>query len=218
MKMDSLKSMGRRQFAFGAVKVWGAILLASVTGTASLTLIGCGITIQDIENWIPTGKSAIANLLNLLGAAGVIPLGVGTMAAALLTSVTNALDDVLADIQQWQSSGNAALLSKIQVLLQSVSTQLSDFLSPLPIPSAISTLISGLLGLILSTIAGFIATVAQKVGSTPAGATASARRTIAMRSTGHTIAVEPLKIGRDEFVKRFNRQIDAAGKSEFAIK
>ena len=206
--MQKVNDLGRRAF--------NSMLLAFLA-FGSMAAKGCDSVLSEIQTWVPIGISAVGNLLNLLGSFGVIPVGAGTAAAMLLSSITTIFNDVLADIQAWNANPTNSTLQKIQAELQSISGQLSAFVASLTIPNAKwAQLVAALLGLILSTLAGYISQLAQKIGST-ASAAASAVRTKVMMQSGPVVVVEPIKRKPEQFKKEYNADLDAAGFSTFEI-
>lgn len=205
--------MKRREF----VKSLGGVWLALVAVGSTLFLAGCDV-VDELQTYVPIGIDAVTQLLNLLGSFGIIPLGAGTAAAALLQAITTAFNDVLADIKIWKATPSSSTLQKVQAELQSISQQLSAFVSQLNIPNTKwAQLVASVLSLILSQIAGYVAGIANKMGATPAASVATARRTITMQR-GTTLAIEPKARKAPEFRNQFNTQMDAAGYSQFEIR
>jgi hypothetical protein len=184
---------------------------------SAVMMAGCP-TLEDLSDWAQTGILAVTALLNLLGSFNIIPVGAGTAAATLIAAVTLAFNDIVADVKTYNATPSDTLLQKIQATLQQISTQVSGFISALPIPDgAAEKLISSLLTLLLTTIAGFIAEVAQKMGSSPATAAATARRTVPMGSSHATLVIEPIHIGKAKFVRQWNGITHSAGHQEADI-
>lgn len=207
-----MQMMGRRTFGKMIATMWlGAVMMVSMAAK------GCN-AIADIQAWLPVGLQAIQNLLNLLGSFGVIPVGTGTAAAALLSKITEIFDDVKTDIALWNATPTNSTLQKIQAELQSISMQLSNFVATLVIPdNKVVQIVAGLLGLVLSTIAGFIAEIAQKMGTSASTANAQVRTKVMMRHQASAVIVEPVHRNADQFKKAYNQQLDAAGLSKFDI-
>lgn len=204
--------MRRRDFMKSVSGLW----LGLVAISSTLFLAGCDV-VDELATYVPIGIQAVTQLLNLLGSFGIIPLGTGTAAAALLQVITTAFQDVLADIKLWKANPSNTLLQNIQSELQAISQQLSAFVAQLAIPnSKWLQLVTAVLGLILSQLAGYIAGIAKQMGSTTATAVATSRRTITLRQ-GSTIAVEPSHRRVAEFRKEFNAQVHAAGFTQFEI-
>lgn len=206
---------GRRGFIQTMASAW---LMLTLAGSA-LWLQACSAAdvITDIATYVPIGIAAVNSLLNLLGSFGVIPVGAGTAASALLATITAAFNAVLATIKEYQATPTTTLLSKIQDLLQSISDNVSSFVAALKISdNKVVQLIGALLSLFLTTLAGFISALAAKMGATPAAAAAASRRKIMMQS-GTAVVVEAKYRNAAEFKKQFNAKLVAAGKSQFEI-
>jgi hypothetical protein len=204
----------RRKFAKMVGSAW---LLAFAVGS-TLFVAGCGVW-ADIIAYAPVGISAVTSLLNLLGSFGIIPVGTGTAAAALISSITTLWNDVVADVKIYQSEpASATLAKKIEDELQSISTQISQFLANLNLgTSAQAQLIQALLSLILTTIAGFISAVAAKSGVPIATAKALSRRKVMLQGTA-VLVIEPVYRNRQQFMQEFNATLNGAGQSQFDVK
>jgi len=207
--------LSRRKFS----QMLGSISFLCFADLGALFIGGCSTVWQDIIAYAPVGISAVTNLLNLLGTFGIIPVGSGTAAAALISSITTLFNDVVADVKLYQSEpANATLAQKIQDELQAIGTQVSSFLAGLTFlgTSTEAKIIQALLSLFLSTLAGFISAVAAKAGAAAQQAIARSRRTVMIG--GQTLLIEPKYRKRAEFVKEWNAEVDAAGHSEIELK
>ena len=205
----------RRGFIQVMMSWW---LLAISMGTA-VWFKACSLTdvLADIKAWLPAGVSAVTNLINLLGTAGVIPVGTGTAAAALLSLITTTFQEVLAAITEYQTLPQTTTLQKIQSLLQAASDHVAAFVADLKISdNKIVQLVGALISLFATTISGFIASIAAKMGASVSAAAAQTRRSIAMQS-GPSIVVEPHYRNRSTFVHDFNKAADNAGHPEIEI-
>lgn len=210
----------RRGFIKTIVSMW---MLATAMGSAVwLQACSAADVLADITAYIPVGIAGITNLLNLLGSLGIIPLGVGTAAAAVLATISGLFATVKATITEYQQlvaagTPNPSLLVKIQDLLQSISDNIANFVAPLKISdSKIVQLIGALLSLILTTLAGFMAALAKMAGTPTATAAAKVRRTIAMQS-GSSLVVEAKYRTASQFESQYNKLMDGAGHQESEI-
>lgn len=191
------------------------LMLACAVGS-SFFVAGCTVW-DDIVQYAPAGIAAVTNLLNLLGSFGIIPVGTGTAAAALISAITLLWNDVVADVKLYKADANASLAQKIEDELQQISTQIMAFLGGLNLGSGTAAKVAqALISLILSTIAGFISSVAAHAGASTAAARALSRRTFAMG--GHVIVIEPKYLDRAKFVKQWNSTVDQAGHPEAELK
>lgn len=202
----------------GFTKLMGAVSLLSLAEWQALFLSGCSNVWDDIIAYAPVGISAVTNLLNLLGSFGIIPVGSGTAAAALISAITTGWNDVVADVKLYQSEpANATLAQKIEDELQAISNQVTAFRANLNLgTSTEAKIIQALLSLILTTIAGFISAVAAKAGVPTAAAIKKSRRTVIVG--GQSLVIEPKYRKRSEFVKEWNAAVDQAGHAEIEIK
>lgn len=209
--MDMQKMLGRRLF--------GKILFAGFVMANAMRETGCSMAdvIAELKQWVPLGISAVTSLLNLLGTFGIIPLGAGTIAAGLISNITTIFNDVLADIATWTATPSDSLLTKISNELQAISGQLSTFIGTLTIGNTKwASLVESLLSLFLSTIAGYVAGIAQKMGASAATANAQARRKV-MMATRPALVVEPVRRKAADFRKEFNKQVEAAGYPQYDL-
>ena len=127
--------------------------------------------------------------------------------------------DVLAAIDQYNNAPAAdktTLLAKISLILsdlsQNIQTFVSDVLPSLSGNTALA-LVTGLISLILSTLAGF----AAQLPTPPAGAVgAHAHR--AARAVPAGIVIAPKVLSRKNFVKQYNALCASNGHAEISLR
>lgn len=190
--------MNRRVFVGTLTKSAAAVAIGS-----ALMVEGCN-TIQDIENWIPTGESAVNAILSILTANGV-PISVPITAAVAL--VETALNDLLAAAKEYQSATPPPVgaLAKIQAALAAVSDQFQNFVSQLSgIAGTVLQTVIALVKVIISTIGGFV----SQLPSSP---------TLMARLNAHpTVAAPPVQRSNDQFKHTWNDQLQAASRTGVA--
>lgn len=201
----------------GFTKLFFSGMALVLTEWQALFLSGCANVWDDIIAYAPVGIAAVTNLLNLLGSFGIIPVGTGTAAAALISSITVIWNDVKADVALYQANASATLATKIEAELQQISTQIQQFLAGLNLGTSVQAQIAeALISLILTTISGFISAVAAKAGVPVPAAKAMSRRTLILHSAAgtHTLLIEPTYRNRSTFEKQWNAEVDKAGHTE----
>jgi hypothetical protein len=194
--------MGRRKFGKSALML--AILSAWFGNTAA----SCSGIYAQIAAYVGVGIQAFSSVVSLLAGAGIITLPEGTAIAAVLTLVKAAWADVQAAIAAYQAApaaSKATLSGKISVALTAVQTTIQQFWTDVKIPDAqLANTVSGLLGLVVSTIAGFLAALPV----TPAPASARVFK---------ALPINPKVISVSQFRKQFNSILAANGYSQHAI-
>lgn len=173
---------------------------------SALGMAGCSFASIEaqIKIYLPIAVTAISNLLNLLGSVGVIPLGTGTAAAALVETINAAVVAALQAIDEYENdpaADKATLIGKIVSILKAISDNVSSFVSALnltgnPIISTVTAVVS----VIVSTLAGFIQSL---MPATPAPVTAKAvSRPVTVG--GVPVAIAPKRRDRKQFVSDYN--------------
>jgi hypothetical protein len=182
-----------------------------IAGSGSLFLSGCNV-IASIKAYIPVGIAAFTGVVSLLSGLGIIPPGTGTAIALLVGLVKSGFADLMAAIDQYNAAPAAdksTLLAKVSLILSEVSQNIGKFFSDLAInDSTVLTLVTGLVRLILSTLAGFAAQLPPP--PTPLA--------LSFKVAGHPVAITPKIISRSAFVKQYNQLCANAGHPELALK
>jgi hypothetical protein len=181
-----------------------------ISGSGSLLLSGCNV-IASIKAYIPVGIAAFSGVVSLLSGLGIIPPGTGTVIALLVGLVKSGFADLMAAIDQYNAApaaDKATLLAKVSLILSDVSRNIGKFFSDLTInDTTVLTLVTGLVQLILSTLAGFAAQLPP--APTPVALTA--------KVSGHPITITPKILSRSAFVKQFNQIVTAGGHPEMVL-
>jgi hypothetical protein len=182
-----------------------------VLGLSALSFLtdGCSAIYGQIAAYVGVGISAFQSVVNILAGAGIITLPEGTAIAAILALVKVGMSDVSAAVAAYEAAPAAnklTLAGKISTALSVVQGEVQQFWSDVVIPDAkMASTISGLLGLIISTIAGFVTAL-------PALAVAAPKVVF-----NKTMPVAPKRISASQFRKEFNAILASGGYSEHAI-
>lgn len=182
---------------------------------STMLTVGCtfgGVT-NAIKEYVGVGLQAFQAVVDLLTGSGVIPAGAGAAIEAVIALVKAGFADILkavADYQNAPADQKQSLLGKISTVLSIVVANIQQFWNDLSIPDAkLSALIQGLLGIIISTLQGFLTQLPAPVSAEP---------TIRAAGLPRKITVSPVKRKMGEFKKEFNGMLAAAGQSQYAIK
>ena len=196
--------MNRRTFM-------GTSLVA--VGSGTMLLEGCtfGGVIAEIKAYIPIGIAAFNGVVTLLTGLGIIPPGTSTLLALLIAAVKGGFADIIAAIDAYNNAPAAdktTLLQKISLILSEISANIGKFFADLNISnSSVLTLVTGLVQLILSTLAGF----ASQLPAPPTPVALSAR------VAGHPIVITPKILSRSEFKAQWNKTVTTAGHPELVL-
>ena len=142
----------RRQFG----KTIGMGALALSMGELIMGL-SCGSVVSDI-------LTAFNAVVSILGGAGIIP-------GPIVTVVSAALQDVVADVNAYDAAPAADKTSiglKLALAIQLAQAQLQTFYSGLNLTGVLSVVIEGLIKIILSTLTGFLPALPIPPTSNPA--------------------------------------------------
>jgi hypothetical protein len=206
---------GRRKFLKqGFFAALGArMLLAGATGGAALFMMGCNV-FEDIENWVPVGLAAFQSVVSLLASAGVINPVADAGINLLISAITNAFNQIVADVKAYQAitPAPAGALQKIQATLSIIVQNLQAFLNSINVTdSKLLDTIVGLAQIILSTIAAFENDLVAK-GAQP-GTMSPTRRTH-LSHNARTIQIVPQARTVNQFISDFNSTAAAHGHPE----
>jgi hypothetical protein len=162
--------LGRRQFfEISGKGVLGlAITRAVAIGGTAFLVVGCGFSIAEIGTWVSVGNGAIGSILNLLVGAGILAcLTCSALANAAEAAIT-AIGSAVTDWQNALPADKATTLDKIKLALQVGLQATTQFFESLSLPgSSIISLITGIAGLVLNAIAGFIGQVGTSASAKP---------------------------------------------------
>jgi hypothetical protein len=176
-------------------------------------LSGCpsfgGIT-SAISTYVPVGLAAFNGVLLLLTSAGVIPPGTSTAIGALVLLVKAGFADLLAAVQEYNNAPAAQKVTvkeKISLILAVIAANIEKFASDIVgmvSDNKLLQVVTGLLTLILATLAGFS-------GQLPAPL--AGRKTLSVAGKAVTPKLLPLK----DFKKQWNQLAGAGGHPEVEL-
>jgi hypothetical protein len=197
-----MKAITRRNFG----KLWGTCLLALSVGP-SLLSTGCGTSFATILSWIDTGLAAFQAVVDLLVGQGILMVTAGSAIDLVIKAVKAAIADIGTAVSNYNAApaaSKASLVGKISTALVVAQNLIAQFWNDLSIPDTkLASTVAGLLGLIVSTLAGFMSLLPP----TPAPA--------ALRTFPKTLTVTPQKRSVPQFKSAFNGILDANGFSQY---
>ncbi len=202
--------LNRRQF--GTTSLKGIALLAVAASWFGTSAASCADVFARISAYVGVGISAVTSVVNLLAGAGIITLPEGTLISLVLNMIKAAWADVtkaVADYQNAPAASKATFAQKLSTALAAVQAEIQQFWSDVKIPDAqLASTVAGLLGLVVSTIAGFI-TALPAPTPTPSMAAAKPLK--------KTLIVTPKQLSPTEFRKQFNAILAANGHQQYSI-
>ena len=188
--------MNRRQFSS---RLAGYFTMLLVVGE-SVFLVACNLW-SDIANWIPVGEAAINSILAVLTSNGVVITPAIQQIVTLIEAGFNALKAAVAEYQSTTPPPVGAL-DKIRTAFKDIVDNFGTFLQSLSVPNSILGIITGLAGIVLSTIAAFMNQLPQ-----PAGAKTMAIAS-SMKINGAAHAVTPKGRDAKTFRHDWNKTLD----------
>lgn len=198
--------------AFGKLS-FGALALGSTLGTMTLeTACTFGSVFSQILKYVGVGLQAFQAVVDLLTSAGVIPLGAGPAITAIIALVKAGFADLQVAVTNYNNNpgDKTTLLGKISAALAAVEASIQTFWNDLKIPDAkLAALVQGLLGLIISTLAGFMS---QLPSPPPTPAMTDAAQ------LPNRITVQAQKLTMKQFKSNFNALLAENGYAQYAIK
>lgn len=181
--------------------------LLSLSGTTVL-LTACGNIYATILAYTTAGITAFQSIVDLLAGAGVIPVGTGAALDLIVVAVKAAFADIQAAVAAYDAapaSQKLTLGGRVSVAIQVAEAQIQTFWNDLKIPDAkLASLVQGLLGIILSTLAAFLPQLPK-----PAGQNA---KVLMAASLSNRVSYAPQKRTVGQFKHDFNEVMVANGK------
>jgi hypothetical protein len=173
----------------------------------SMVLTGC-TSFAAILSWVDTGLSAFQSVVDLLVGQGVLMVTIGSAIDLLIKAIKAAIADVGTAVSNYNAAPAASkvtLEGKISTALVVAQNLIAQFWNDLSIPDTkLASTVAGLLGLIVSTLAGFMSLLP------PAPAPA------AVRTFPKTLPVSTQKLSTAQFKAKFNGILAANGFSNYA--
>ena len=183
----------RRSFAGRMMAGAGMLAVSSMTTACWFT----GTVFTQIMSYVGVGLTAFQAVVDLLDPALAVAVN------SIVAPIKAGFADLQLAVQAYNNAPAASkstLLGKISTILSDLQSQIQNFWSNLNLPDgSLATLIQGLLGIILSTLAGF---------ATQLPAPVAAPRALPAKA----ISVAPVKRNKKQFEKDFNGALVAAGK------
>jgi hypothetical protein len=186
--------MDRRNFVVRAFLGLGAVMATTVLNT------GCflsGTIFTKIMGYVGLGLAAFQAVVSLLDPPLALAMAGGI---ALVKAGFADVQTAVQDYNNAPAADKATLLGKVKIVLADLQTEIQSFWSNLHLPGATGGLISSLLGIILSTLAGF----AGQLGSLPAGAKLK-------MLPANPLPVTPKPRSKKQFEADFNKALTDAG-------
>jgi hypothetical protein len=146
--------INRREFTGHLVK--GAAVVA--IGSEGFLLTGCaGFTVQSVLDWVKIASGSIGGVINLLIGAGILACATCSVLANVALAAITAVGTAVQNYLNAPAADKATLKGKIITALHAAfAAAASSFQSVQVIPGNILTLVTGLAGLVIDAIAGFI--------------------------------------------------------------
>jgi hypothetical protein len=178
----------------------GAATVATL-GTATLGMSGCNVW-TDLESWIPVGISAVNGILSILEMNGIV---IAAPIQLIVNTIQAAFTALEAAVKEYQSTTPppVGVLQKIETIFQDIVSNFGTFLTQLGLSGGILSVISSLVQIILSTIAGFM-------NELPSASTRTLVAHATLKTGSATVPVLPHKRTRRAFKKSFNGTLDSA--------
>lgn len=195
-----MKDISRRKFT--QYVGLGSLALA---GSMTLSIAGCN-ALDDLEKWIPVGLASFQSILNLLEASGIISVAAGGPIAAMVAVIQAGFANLTQDIETYKkiTPPPVGSLQKIEAGLNLIIANFQSFLTTINIPdSRLATLVAGLAGVILSTLAGFGA-------SMPSSTMSLVMKSVAVGGK-QPVSVTPSKQSVRQFKKEWNKLMSDSG-------
>jgi hypothetical protein len=168
--------------------------------------VACTSVVQ-IENWISVGLNSLATIVNILKTAGV-PIPDGGVIDLAIKAAQTAFNLIKTAIDKYNAAPadqKKSLLGEIATAISSAEGSVQNFWNSLSLPDAkLSSLIESLLGVIVTTLSGFAATLPTVQA--------------AMVPSGRRLAVKPIKRDKKKFTKDFNALLVGTPYAQFAVK
>jgi len=200
---------------FGKNSILGLVLL-SCTEFFTGVLSGCTWPknlYQNILSYTTLGLDAFQSIISLLTASGIIIPVEGAAISTVVALVKAGFADLQVAVTNYEAAPAAnktTLLGKISTALAVLQAQLGTFWANLSLPTGtkVSLLVQGLLGIIVSTLAGFATQLP------PPAASATARSVNVLARLGVTAQ----KRTPAEFKKDFNSLLIQGGYPQYIVR
>lgn len=173
----------------------------------SVVLTGCTTSFSTILSWVQTGLDSFQSVVDLLVGQGVIMVAIGSAIDLIIKGVKAAISDIGSAVDAYNAApaaSKATLEGRITTAIIAAQDEISQFWNDLNIPDAkVASTVAGLLGLIVSTLAGFM----TQLPPAPAG--------LQRRTFQKTLAAVPQKRSIGQFKAQFNDILTANGFAQY---
>lgn len=200
--------MNRRRFV--------STTLFTLAAALSSMGLSCSSVFAAIAYYVGAGIDAVTSVVNLLAGAGIVTLPEGALISTVLQMIKAAWADVTAAVAAYNNAPAAektTFAGKVATALAVVQSEIQAFWNQLQIPDAsLANTIAGLLGLVISTIEGFMPSLPapQPIGPAPAPLSQKTVNKAPLTAT-------PKKRSAEQFRKEFNEILAAGGHSKWSI-
>ena len=181
-------------------------LLAGLLGMIAYTP-ACNFSsvYSKIQKYVPVALQGFAAVLNILSGAG-IALGPAAPIAVLVTAAFNDISAAINAYENAPADQKSTLLGKISLAITVAIGNINQFWSDLNLPDPkMAQLVQGLLGALLTPLAGFRAQLPAPVGAP-------------VRATPKTIRVQARILSPGELKKQFNSLLEQNGYGNLDIR
>jgi hypothetical protein len=165
--------LSRRAFAATLTRGFAAL---GLTSTVAMTA-GCPAWLSsvysDIKSYAPTVLAAVATVISILTTGGVLTVPISATITGIITLISTAIANLIAAVNNYQNAPSASktmMLGAVATALADAEANVQAFWNDLTIPDpALATLVQNLLGVVVSTLQGYInALPVQASSATPA--------------------------------------------------
>lgn len=194
-----MNPINRRSFLGRALT---AVCSFVVLGTTA-TLTGC-TSFQSILNYVQVGLQAFEAILSILAGAGVLVTPIQAVTALVKAGFAD-LETAVNDYNAAPAAGKTTLSGKISTAITVLQNEIANFWTSLNLPNGnLAQTISGLLGVIVSTLEGFLTQL-------PAPAAARAKLPAQISGPAHARST-------NQFKADFNKILAANNYSQYALR
>jgi hypothetical protein len=190
--------MNRRNFVGRLMAGAAAVSVFAMTGVTSACFLS-GTVFTQIMTYVGIGLTAFQAVVGLLDP----PLALAMAGAIALVKAGFAdLQLAVQDYNNAPAGDKTTLKDKIAVVLQDLQAEIQTFWGGLSLPGPLGLLVKGLIGIIISTLAGFAGQLPVPLPS-PASLRAKA--------LPNPVPVEPKARTKKQFETEFNKAMTDAG-------
>lgn len=199
--METLVLHTRRSFAkYAGILGLGSMVTFTTACPAWLTTVW-----NDIKEFAPSILSAVATVLTILTGAGVLGLPLAATISNIIALISKAIADIQTAVNNYQSAPadqKTTVIGVVVTAMVDAEAYIQQFWNDLTIPDpALATTIHNLLGVIVSTLQGYIDSLGVKPTQTPA--------TLRRANLPKLIQVPAKRRSLSQFKTAFNGYLDS---------